>query len=265
MSIKCVITDIDQTLTDMDMKLTARTKAAVEKARRQGINIILCSGRPYNGMKDYIESLQLMDTISIGFNGGVIYNNATSEILRTESFQPEDLERLIDCLLSTDCNFHLEAPDRIYTGFTDVGKYTVRDSFVTDMPLSTDSFISLKRRRDICKIMVADYPEKLDSLVIPGEMIPQYKFVRSRPYYLEIVPGRVNKGCAVRIVADIMKCTREEILGIGDGMNDYELLREAGIAVAVDNADERIKKIAHYIVPAHDEDGFAIMLEGIMK
>lgn len=91
--IKCIITDIDQTLTDAGMKLTPRTLEAVGKARAQGIQIVLCSGRPFPGMRDYLEALGLNQRAccSVGFNGGVLYENGTGTVLQATFFELETL------------------------------------------------------------------------------------------------------------------------------------------------------------------------------
>lgn len=264
--IKCVITDIDQTLTNRDMILTERTKKAVKAATEKGIHIVLCSGRPFQGMKAYLEELELdrEQQFCVGFNGGVVYDNATGAVIQMESFEKTEVAEIVMFLLERNINFHLESAQSIYTGFYHVGKYTVRDCFITNMPLVVDHFTNLLEREDICKIMISDFEKKLDRLTVPEALLGRYKFVRSRPYYLEVVPKGVNKGNAVKAISKLYKIKPTEILGIGDGLNDYELLRESGVSVAVENAAEELKEIANFIVPPHYEDGFAQMLEKII-
>ena len=135
--IKCIITDIDQTLTDAEMKLTSRTLEVAGKARAQGIQIVLCSGRPFPGMRDYLEALGLNQRAycSVGFNGGVLYENGTGTVLRAAFFEPETLREIVAELRRVNVNFRLESPSSIVTGLNPVKHYTVRDSFITNMPL----------------------------------------------------------------------------------------------------------------------------------
>ena len=237
--IKCIITDIDQTLTDAGMKLTPRTLEAVGKARAQGIHIVLCSGRPFPGMRGYLEAL--------GF------------------FEPEILREIVAELRRMNVNFHLESPISIVTGLNPIGHYTVRDSFITNMPLEVAKFEALLKRSDICKIMIADKPEMLDSLVLPGKLKTKAKFVRSRPYYLEVVPLNVHKGLGVEAVAARYQLKKAEILGVGDGLNDLELLVASGMKVAMENGADALKQIADVIAPPHDQDGFARLLEALLR
>lgn len=265
--IKCIITDIDQTLTDAKMKLTPRTLEAAGKARAQGIQIVLCSGRPFPGMRDYLEALGLNQRAycSVGFNGGVLYENGTGTVLRAAFFEPETLREIVDELRRVNVNFHLESPSSIVTGLNPVKHYTVRDSFITNMPLEVAKFEDLLQRSDICKIMIADKPETLDSLVLPERLKTKAKFVRSRPYYLEVVPLNVHKGLGVEAVAARYQLKKAEILGVGDGLNDLELLEASGMKVAMENGADALKQIADIIAPPHDQDGFARLLEALLR
>ena len=265
--IKCIITDIDQTLTDAEMKLTSRTLEVAGKARAQGIQIVLCSGRPFPGMRDYLEALGLNQRAycSVGFNGGVLYENGTGTVLRADFFEPETLREIVAELRRVNVNFHLESPSSIVTGLNPVKHYTVRDSFITNMPLEVAKFEALLKRSDICKIMIADKPETLDSLVLPERLKTKAKFVRSRPYYLEVVPLNVHKGLGVEAVAARYQLKKAEILGVGDGLNDLELLEASGMKVAMENGADALKQIADVIAPPHDQDGFARLLEALLR
>lgn len=265
--IKCIITDIDQTLTDAEMKLTSRTLEVAGKARAQGIQIVLCSGRPFPGMRDYLEALGLNQRAycSVGFNGGVLYENGTGTVLRAAFFEPETLREIVAELRRVNVNFHLESPSSIVTGLNPVKHYTVRDSFITNMPLEVAKFEALLKRSDICKIMIADKPETLDSLVLPERLKTKAKFVRSRPYYLEVIPLNVHKGLGVEAVAARYQLKKAEILGVGDGLNDLELLEASGMKVAMENGADALKQIADVIAPPHDQDGFARLLEALLR
>ena len=134
-----------------------------------------------------------------------------------------------------------------------------------EVPLEVAKFEALLKRSDICKIMIADKPEKLDSLVLPGKLKTKAKFVRSRPYYLEVVPLNVHKGLGVEAVAARYQLKKAEILGVGDGLNDLELLEASGMKVAMENGADALKQIADIIAPPHDQDGFARLLEALLR
>jgi len=113
-------------------------------------------------------------------------------------------------------------------------------------------------------------------LLIPGDPIllaPLEKLFRayldddvtlftSKPYFLEILPARTDKGTALARVAEFLGIRREEVLAVGDSMNDEAMLRWAGTGVAMVNGDDRIKAIADFVTErTNDDDGIAEVIE----
>ena len=70
-----------------------------------------------------------------------------------------------------------------------------------------------------------------------------------------------DKGKALLKLGEMLGISREEIMACGDGMNDYEMLKTVGFAVAMKNACEEIKEIADYVTDSNDEDGVAKAIE----
>lgn len=62
-------------------------------------------------------------------------------------------------------------------------------------------------------------------------------------------------------LGEILGIRGEEIMACGDGMNDYEMLKTVGFAVAMGNGHERLKEIADYVTVTNDEDGVAKAIE----
>jgi Cof subfamily protein (haloacid dehalogenase superfamily) len=84
----------------------------------------------------------------------------------------------------------------------------------------------------------------------------------SKPYFLEVLPAHTDKGIALAKVAEILEVKRDEVLAIGDSMNDEAMIRWAGTGVAMINGDERIRDIADYVTErTNDDDGVADVIE----
>ena len=82
--------------------------------------------------------------------------------------------------------------------------------------------------------------------------------VRSRASdYLEIVPIGVNKAKALAKLAITLGVELSQVAALGDGLNDVEMLREAGLGIAMGNAPEAVKSAADWITGTNDEDGVA--------
>jgi Cof subfamily protein (haloacid dehalogenase superfamily) len=88
----------------------------------------------------------------------------------------------------------------------------------------------------------------------------------SKPYFLEILPPKTDKGTALEKVANKLGIKQEETLAIGDSMNDEAMIKWAGTGVAMLNSDERIKKIAQIITKkTNDDDGAAEIIQDVIR
>ena len=71
----------------------------------------------------------------------------------------------------------------------------------------------------------------------------------------------INKWTAIEVLSDILKISKDEIMAIGDNVNDIKMIEEAGIGVAMDNAWDDIKEKADYVTKSNEEDGVAYAIE----
>ena len=84
---------------------------------------------------------------------------------------------------------------------------------------------------------------------------------RSNFEFIEIMDKSVNKGRGLAALASGMGIAMNEVLAIGDGENDAEMIEEAGIGIAVGNASQKAKDAAGWIAPSNNENGVAWAVE----
>jgi Cof subfamily protein (haloacid dehalogenase superfamily) len=82
---------------------------------------------------------------------------------------------------------------------------------------------------------------------------------------LDVLPGGVSKWSGIEALMAELGISREETAAIGDDMNDYEMIANAGIGIAMANAREEIRAIASAHTKAHNEDGVAWALANLLK
>ena len=92
-------------------------------------------------------------------------------------------------------------------------------------------------------------------------MREDFSVVRSQVYLLEIAAKGVDKGTALKQLAQDLGFEREEVMAIGDGNNDYEMIEAAGLGVVMANGTERLKSIADELTLSNIEDGVAHAIE----
>ena len=77
----------------------------------------------------------------------------------------------------------------------------------------------------------------------------------------EVNATGTNKGDGLKRLGESIGISVEEMMACGDGMNDYEMLRTVGFAVAMENGHEDVKAIADYVTVPNDEHGVAKAIE----
>ena len=89
--------------------------------------------------------------------------------------------------------------------------------------------------------------------------------VLSTPYYMEVMNKGISKGKTLHKLLDILHLKPENLMAFGDGQNDLEMLKMAGISVCMGNGDPLCKEIADFVTLRNDEDGIAHAIEHFKK
>ncbi|CDP08195.1 unnamed protein product [Coffea canephora] len=113
---------------------------------------------------------------------------------------------------------------------------------------------------DIQKLIFLDSAEGVATTLRPywAEATGDYaSVVQAVPDMLEIVPSGTSKGRGVRLLLDHLGASPTEVMAIGDGENDVEMLELASLGVALSNGSEKAKAVADVVGLSNDEDGAA--------
>ena len=261
MTIKLIAIDIDGTLLNSAHQVTDEVRAVLRAKADAGVKIVLCTGRPIIGVLPLIKELGL-DTVAdfaITYNGSLVQNNATGNVVVQHSLTHEDF---LDVeYLSRKLNVHMHTQDRhaMYTSNRDISKYTIVEGYLTGIPLKYRAVDEMDPEMVISKMMLIDEPEILDKAIknIPAEFHSRFTLVKSADFYLEILNKEASKGNAVRDLAQHLGIKQAETMAIGDNENDLSMLEYAGIGIAMANGTENVRTIADHITKSNDESGVA--------
>ena len=260
MSIKLVAVDIDGTLLNNQKEITPQVFEAVQEAKAAGVKIVIATGRPIAGVEQLLAELKLNQAGNyvITFNGGLVQDTATGQELIRETLSYEDYLDLEFLSRKLQVHMHAITKDGIYTANRDIGKYTIYESNLVNMPVFYRTPEEMADK-EIVKIMFIDEPDILDAAIakLPAELQEKYTLVKSAPFYLEVVKKSVSKGAAVLHLAEKLGLSIEETMAIGDEENDRAMLEVVGNPVVMENGREELKKIAKYITKSNDESGVA--------
>ena len=262
--IRLVALDIDGTLLNSDHKISERNKDAVRRAIKEGVKIVLLSGRNFLCMQQYVEELELKD-LTISLNGAYILDGDKREAihdLRVERDAASDIIKAAEDLGIHINYYHDEA---IACGSeTD---YSREYSRITGVPIAkVGSIYEYNKTRCPNKMLLIGQRELLDKIRAWVEKYhdSRVNFFYSNPMYLEITHKNVSKGQALAFLADYYGFTMDEVMAVGDGENDLSMIKAAGIGVAMENALDEVKAAANFITLSNNRDGVAYAIEKLV-
>ena len=181
MSIKLVAVDIDGTLLNNKKEITPEVFAAVQEAKKQGVKVVIATGRPIAGVEDLLEELKLKDhgDYVITFNGGLVQDTANGETIVSEALSYDDYLDLEFLSRKLGVHMHAITKEGIYTANRNIGKYTVHESSLVNMPIFYRTPEEMADKA-IIKMMFIDEPEILDAAIakIPEQYHERFNLVK---------------------------------------------------------------------------------------
>ena len=221
---------------------------------------MIATGRPIAGVEDLLEELKLKahGDYVITFNGGLVQDTANGETIVSEALSYDDYLDLEFLSRKLGVHMHAITKEGIYTANRNIGKYTVHESSLVNMPIFYRTPEEMADKA-IIKMMFIDEPEILDAAIakIPEQYHERFNLVKSTPFYLELLPKTVSKGNALLHLAEKMGLDKEQTMAIGDEENDRAMLEVVGNPVVMENGNPELKKIAKYITKSNEESGVA--------
>lgn len=265
MSIKLIAIDLDGTLLHPQRHITSRVKQAITEARNKGVYIVLSTGRPYIGVQRYLLELDLLKEgqFCITNNGALVQQANNGDCISEIVLSFDDYLYFEQLSRQLGVRFQALSHSLLFTAEKNISKYTVQEAALTGIPLRYRTVQEMDCHLTFPKVMMIDSPEKLDNAIqkIPAEAYEKYTLMKSAPCYLEILNKQGNKGVGVKMLADKLALSRDEIMAIGDQENDLAMLSFAGIGVAMGNGIEAVKAISQFVTKTNMEDGVAHAIE----
>lgn len=266
MNYKMVVIDIDGTLVDGHGRLADEDKNAIGRLLDSGVTVSLCTGRIIQTTMGIIDKLGLK-TFSIFYDGALIFNPRDSSTIYSGLLEPATVREAVEFSRQNDIYLELYSNERF---FAEKAHWSdeIHRSFFHMEPTYT-SFDGICDREKLLKaeVVVHNEEEAAKAKLIQEHFADKLRFsiARSPAYpnidFVNIVHPQVSKGVAFKKLVEHFGFSTDEVIAIGDGLNDIPLLKEAGMAVAMGNAFPEVKQVAHYITLPIEEHGVAAVVE----
>lgn len=256
--------DLDGTILNSARQITLGTRSAIEQARACGIKVIPCSGRHFSGTRSVALQAGMGDAIVCG--NGALVTTWHGETIFAKMFNPDRCLELLGFCEEYQLGCNLYANDVLYTlspnsvtaYYERLNAYLPADicciyQFIPDMRAAIE-----ENADRILKFEIFPLPDEprsvlLDMLKARPDMAEEGNLRTS----VELHASGVNKGTGLTEAARYFGISMKNVMAVGDGENDVNMLKMAGMGAAMGNAVHEAKAAADIILPSHDEDGVA--------
>lgn len=271
---KLIFLDIDGTILAPGKGISQGVKDGLQKARENGHQIFICTGRSCHMLPEEMQNMELDGIIASAGSDIWIYGN---NIYRT-AFEKGILRHAFQVLDGVNGIYILEGYERIYVSERGAAILSESEPVPGDNPELVRWKKFFGRWKNTGNIRDWD-PEqvpipKISYMVFDREAAEHVYRELKEDFYValypsrrddffngELISGTADKGTAIHRTAAYLKTDIKDTIAFGDSMNDYQMIREAGLGVVMGNGDGQLKEIADRVCGTVEEDGVVRELE----
>lgn len=253
MKYRLIALDVDGTLLNDHYKLTERTKRTIRDVHEAGATIVLCTGRSPVNTLPLMAELGLQGTL-ITHNGAATVRSADRTVVNEFPFAIEQVGKLVRYCRERGVHLDVCTPFELYVE-SDLREQVAAmyDKYMLT-PVRTADILAL--RESPVKFTVFGDKDELDEVEHDWRAMElPLAVLRSGDYFIDMMHPQATKGNALRQLAESLGVDRSEIMAIGNYFNDLEMIRFAGLGIAMDNSPEEVKREADAVTASNNEDG----------
>lgn len=285
---KLIAIDLDGTLLNSYGQISEKNKTEIKRAQAQGTEVVIASGRSTNSVKNIASDIGDCHYIICG-NGSLIYDLQNEAIIYDKFIDKKKALQIIEICEQNSIYYNIYTENMVIAKtmnnnvlFYHQENASKPDSKKTKINLVQNvyEYVSKLENQNILKITISDNDsvifhgiirklrevkdiDVLDVAHMSRKMIKSgTEQVSLEYYYTEITSKNVDKWYAIKYLMEELQIRQEEVMGIGDNVNDKIMIENAGCGVAMGNSAPYIKEAADIVVANNNEDGVA---EAIVK
>ena len=283
---KLVTIDLDGTLLNSYGDVTEYTKQVINKVQDKGVEIMIASGRPIDSIKTIAEEINSTKYFIAG-NGAIIYDIKNDKIIYEKYIPRSKVLEIAKVCEENNISYNIYTEESIIT--QDL-KYNVlyyykenlkKDANKITTIIKVDSILEYVKKEEnlkCLKITVCDENqtifrsiirrlraiENIDVMDVSHMSRKVFKHgtedITIEYFYTEISSTQVNKWQAIKYLLPILEISPEEVIGIGDNINDKQMIENAGLGVCMGQSTPVIKEISDKITDSNIDDGVGKVL-----
>lgn len=257
---KLVAVDMDGTLLNSKGVITEKTIESIRSIVNRGVLFTISTGRPIQGVEKYNSQLQLKGPV-ITYNGAMIVNAENHEVLFEQGLERDDAKKIFELGLSYDTTMCIWVQNKLYGNKLNDKIHDYKKLSGVE-PLLVEDFEALLDI-GVTKILWYDDACRIESILseLSNDIFSSVTYCTSKPTFLEFFHSRVSKSMAMEKIGELYNIKQEEMIAIGDGLNDLSMIQYAGLGVAMGNAADEVKKYSQFVTTSNDEDGVGRVID----
>lgn len=281
--IKLIASDMDGTLLNEKMEVSSRNIQAIKEAEKNGIEFLIATGRGLSEAKPFLKNHVHPGFITL--NGAEVFD-AKGDLISSNPLSREAQKQVIEVFNKYNVYFEVITDKGIFSNDREARVTNLANLLVKLNP-GTSYKQALKDTQERVKMMPMNFVDNYDHILdndsyqimkliafnehqhrvlapLKKEITKKIKDVvptSSSPNNVEVNSIDAQKGIALLQYAENKNILPEEIMAIGDNLNDYSMIKDAGVGVAMANAIPAIKEIAQIETDSNSNDGVAQIIE----
>lgn len=242
---KLIFIDLDGTLLNSNNQIS-ECNCEVIKGLQSKAKIVLSSARGFYRIKKYAEQLGLLnsDNYIISYNGSLTIDNLENKIIN-EKLEKNYIFKLVEFIKRNEPNkwsFYCYDNKLNFKDIKNINEFILNNDIYKINCVSTEKYINNLKK------------------TISEEINCMFQIASSMPTHISFVKKGVTKLKAIKEIAKILNIDKKDIIAIGDGENDIEMIEYAGCGIAMENAMANVKQKADLIANSNDKDGVGKIL-----
>jgi Cof subfamily protein (haloacid dehalogenase superfamily) len=265
--------DIDGTLLKSNHKIDRSTRDAINYVKKKGVYVTLATGRNFPSAKKIAKDLKL-DSILITHNGALIANSI-DEPLYENRISAEKVRSVVKIVEKYDAHIRLlheryALGNQVQQKSQLVAKMTMGIGDPLFYPVTFTEGLSEhleEKPMSVPKIDIQFFQneEKEEAYERLMEEVEDIDITASTRCSFEIVPNAVSKASGLQFLGKQLGISMKEMVAIGDFTNDIEMIRQAGLGVAMGNAPEAVQNAADWVTRSNDQHGVGYMVREVFR
>jgi len=264
--------DIDGTLLSSNNRLDRQTKDAIQYAQKKGVVVTLVSERHFHSAAKVARALRLSQPI-ITHNGAFV-SSSIDDPVYTSKIDHSVLMQLAEFLETYPCQIQMSherlsisnRPNqknliaKMTIGMNEPLFYPVTyvDSLSQYLLENYEGATDVKVKLDDKKVM-----DDLEKAM--NDYFPSLEVQRTEQDSLTLVRQGTSKFNGLLFFAGQLGIPLNEIVAVGDGFDDAEMIEKCGLGVAMRNAPAEVKNKADWVTRSNDMDGVAYMVKEVLR